>query len=156
MEIRNTAHIAASVDEVWASLGKIEEIASCIPGANVTERLADDRYAGEVRVKVGPLGLTLGGEVVVEAIDDADRSMRLRMSARDRRGMGQVAANVHLLVRGSAEAADLEIVTDAVLQGPVAQFGRQGVVDAISRRLLGEFARCLEGRLARPAPAPPA
>jgi carbon monoxide dehydrogenase subunit G len=156
MEIRNSTHIAASADEVWASLTAIEEVASCIPGATVTERLADDRYAGEVRVKVGPLGLTLGGEVVVDTIDDAERSMRLRMSARDRRGLGQVTANVTLQVRGSPEAADLEIVTDATLQGPVAQFGRQGIVDAISTRLLGEFARCLEGRLARPAVAPPA
>lgn len=151
MEIRNTAHLAAPVEHVWSSLTAIEEIATCIPGASVTGHPADDRYTGEVRVKVGPLGLTLGGEVVVEALDAEARSMRLRMSARDRRGLGQVTASVTLQLQGDAHATDLEILTDATLQGPVAQFGRQGVVEAVSGRVLGEFTRCLESRLGGPA-----
>lgn len=149
MEIRNSAHVAAPIDDVWASITDVEGIVPCIPGAALTEQLAEDRYAGEVRVKVGPLGLTLVGEVVVEEADEAERRMRLRMTARDRRGLGQATAGVVLRVTGGSDASDLEIVADTTLSGPVAQFGRQGIVTAIGGRLLGEFTRCLETRLGR-------
>lgn len=153
MEIRNTAHIAASVDHVWASILDVEGIAPCIPGATLTERLADDRYAGEIRVKVGPLGLTLAGEVFVEAVDESVHAMRMRVTARDRHGLGQATASASLSLSGGADSSDLEIVTEARLQGPVAQFGRPGIITAIGSRLLGEFARCLEARLgASPEP----
>ena len=56
-------------------------------------------------------------------------------------------SSVTLELHGDADATDLEIRTDATLQGPVAQFGRQGVVEAVSGRVLGEFTRCLERRL---------
>jgi hypothetical protein len=148
MEIRNAAHIAASPDHVWASITDIEGIVPCIPGATLTERLADDRFAGEFRVKVGPLGLTLAGEVVVEAIDEAGRAMRFRMTARDRRGMGQASGDVSLTLSGEENASDLEILADATLQGPIAQFGRPAIISAIGSRILGEFARCLEARFA--------
>jgi carbon monoxide dehydrogenase subunit G len=148
MEIRNSAHVTAPIDQVWASITDVEGIVPCIPGATLTERLADDRFAGEIRVKVGPLGLTLVGEVIVEETDAAERRMRLRMTARDRRGLGQANAGVVLKLTGDAESSDLEIVADTTLSGPVAQFGRQGIVTAIGGRLLGEFSRCLETRLA--------
>ncbi len=150
MQIHNTAHIAASLDHVWASILDVEGITPCIPGATLTERVANDRYTGEIRVKVGPLGLTLAGEVVVEATDPAAHAMRMRVTARDRRGMGQATANVALTLTGDAAASELQIDTDATLQGPVAQFGRPGIVAAIGSRLLGDFARCLEARLAAP------
>ena len=151
MEIHNTAHVAAPIEHVWSSLTAIEEIATCVPGASVTGHPADDRYTGEVRVKVGPLGLTLGGEVVVEELDPTARVMRLHMTARDRRGLGQVTAVVTLQLQGDADATDLDIRTDATLQGPVAQFGRKGVVEAVSGRVLADFTRCLEERLASSA-----
>jgi carbon monoxide dehydrogenase subunit G len=153
MEIRNKAHVAAPVEHVWSSLAAIDQIATCIPGASVTGHPADDRYTGEVRVKVGPLGLTLGGEVVVEELDAVAHVMRLQMSARDRRGLGQVSASVTITLEGDADSTDLEIWTDATLQGPVAQFGRQGVVEAVSGRVLADFTRCLEERLGSSATA---
>jgi len=153
MQIRNNIRIAASVDHVWASIIDVEGIAPCIPGATLNERVSSDRYTGEIRVTVGPLGLTLAGEVVVDAIDVAAHSMRMRVTARDRRGLGQGTANVALSLSGDAETSHLEIVTDATLQGPVAQFGRPGIISAIGSRLLGEFARCLEARLGATRPA---
>jgi len=153
MQIRNAAHIAASVSHVWASVVDVEGIAPCIPGATLTERLADDRYAGEFKVKVGPLGLTLAGEVTLAEVNQADRRMRMLVSARDRRGMGQADAEVVLTLSGDEAASDLEIVADATLRGPVAQFGRPAIITAIGSRILGQFARCLETRLAdTPAP----
>ncbi len=153
MQIRNTAHIAAPIDHVWTSITDVEGIVECIPGATLTSRLAEDRYAGEFRVKVGPLGLTLAGEVTLAEVDDAARRMRMQVTARDRRGMGQADAGVVLSLSGEGSAADLEIVADATLHGPVAQFGRPAIITAIGSRILGQFARCLEQRLAEPEPA---
>ena len=37
---------------------------------------------------------------------------------------------------------------DVVLSGPAAQFGRTGLVNEISKRLISEFVECLEAKLA--------
>jgi hypothetical protein len=39
------------------------------------------------------------------------------------------------------------------LSGPVAQFGRTGLVNEMSKRLIGEFVDCLEAKLAAESPA---
>jgi hypothetical protein len=36
---------------------------------------------------------------------------------------------------------------DVTLSGPVAQFGRTGLVNEMSKRLIGQFVQCLEGKL---------
>jgi carbon monoxide dehydrogenase subunit G len=58
---------------------------------------------------------------------------------------------VSLTLSGEENASDLEILADATLQGPIAQFGRPAIITAIGSRILGDFARCLEGRLAESA-----
>jgi carbon monoxide dehydrogenase subunit G len=152
MEIRNTAHIAAPPESVWASIADVEGIVPCIPGASLTERVGVDRYRGEFRVKVGPLGLTLAGEVAIVSADEDAREMRLQMTARDRRGLGQANAAVVLTVSGGGAASELEIVSDTTLAGPVAQFGRPAIITAIGSRILAAFARCLESRLGSASP----
>ena len=49
----------------------------------------------------------------------------------------------------------MEAVTDFNITGRLAQFGRGGIMEDVSNRLMREFATCLSTRLAdAPAPAP--
>lgn len=147
MEIRNTARISAPVETVWQSIIDIEATAGCVPGATLGSRLSDDSWAGEIRVKVGPLALAMAGDLRAE-IDEPSRILRLHGRARDRRGLGEAIADLTLHVRGDAGLSVLDISADLRLVGRLAQVGRQAIVAPLTARLLGEFARCLETRLA--------
>jgi len=41
---------------------------------------------------------------------------------------------------------------DVDVSGPVAQFGRTGLINEMSKRLIGEFVQCLEAKLAAETP----
>ena len=45
------------------------------------------------------------------------------------------------------------IDADVTLAGPAAQFGRTGLINEMSRRLIGDFAACLEAKMAAPTEA---
>jgi carbon monoxide dehydrogenase subunit G len=143
VEIRERVAVSAHVDAVWAMITDIPRVAPCIPGAEIDSPLDDNTFAGRVRVKVGPLALALGGTLSVESVEPAARRIVLRGGGRDPRGLGEADATMTITASEDGDASAIEIVTDLRLGGPVAQFGRQGVVTAIVRRLLGEFAACL-------------
>jgi hypothetical protein len=44
--------------------------------------------------------------------------------------------------------SEVSIDADVTLSGPVAQFGRTGLIDEMSKRLISEFVECLEAKLA--------
>ena len=147
MEIRQRVTVNAAVDDVWAMITDIPRIAPCIPGTEIDRQLDATHYTGRVRVKVGPLALTLGGDLSVEAIDPIAKRIVLRGAGKDPRGLGHADASVSISASPEGNATMLEITSDVRLGGPVAQFGRQAIVTDIVKRMLGEFASCLGERM---------
>ncbi|MGD2061361.1 MAG: hypothetical protein PVF87_10880, partial [Acidimicrobiia bacterium] len=45
------------------------------------------------------------------------------------------------------EGSKVSVDADVTLSGPVAQFGRTGLINEMSKRLIGDFVSCLEGKL---------
>jgi len=41
----------------------------------------------------------------------------------------------------------VKVDADVTLSGPAAQFGRTGLINEMSKRLIGDFVTCLEGKL---------
>ena len=46
--------IPASIENCWEVLSNITDLATCMPGASITEKIDDSNYKGSVKVKVGP------------------------------------------------------------------------------------------------------
>ena len=76
--------LGVSSTKAWAVLSNLEEIAACMPGASLGERLGDNAYKGSVKVKVGPATAQFGGEVEILAMDEAARSMTLKGKGADK------------------------------------------------------------------------
>ena len=53
MLIKNEFEVAEPVEKVWRFFDDIPQVASCLPGAELTENLGDDRYKGRVAVRMG-------------------------------------------------------------------------------------------------------
>ena len=51
MLIKNGFDVAEPVEKVWQFFGNIPQVATCLPGTELTESLGDDRYAGRVAVR---------------------------------------------------------------------------------------------------------
>jgi carbon monoxide dehydrogenase subunit G len=148
MEIRNEMHVGAPIDEAWKLLTDIPAIAPCLPGAELTGKNGDD-FEGRMKVKVGPITAEYQGTARITELNETDHRVLLTANGRDSRGAGNASAEIVAEMELDGEGTRVTIVTDLKVSGKVAQFGR-GVMADISKKLLGQFAECIEHKLATP------
>jgi hypothetical protein len=154
MELTNDFRVALPVDRAWAVLTDLERIAPCMPGAQLQEVEGDD-YRGIVKIKVGPITAQYKGQATFVS-QDADKHVAvLRAEGRETRGQGNANATITATLTPDGAGTAVSVVTDLVVTGRVAQFGR-GVLAEVSAKLLDQFVTCLETTVLadEPAPAP--
>jgi carbon monoxide dehydrogenase subunit G len=145
MELRNEFRVGEPIERVWEVLTDVERIAPCMPGAELQE-VTDDEYRGVVRVKVGPITAQYKGAAhFLEKDDDGHRAV-LRAEGRETRGQGNANATVTAHLEPDGDGTSVSVVTDLMITGRVAQFGR-GVLAEVSTKLLDQFVACLEQKL---------
>jgi carbon-monoxide dehydrogenase small subunit len=144
-------------DEVWAKLADLKAIIPCIPGASIAQLISDDHVLAQIAVKLGPITARFSGEAQVTR-DDANRSGTIRGAGSDRATGSRAGAEISygLTPIENGNATRIAIDVRAVLSGPLAQFGRSGIVDDLATRLIGLFAANLENLLTGSGPAPDA
>ena len=79
VELDKIYPVAASADAAWNFLQDIKAVASCMPGAEITEQSDDTHFKGMVRVKVGPAAAAFKGDIEVQGIDAEKRELILTM-----------------------------------------------------------------------------
>ncbi|MBR8744846.1 SRPBCC family protein [Nocardiopsis sp. MG754419] len=148
MRIDNEFTVAAPLDRVWDLFTDVEELAPCLPGAELTE-VDGDVYSGRVKVKVGPVVAAYRGTArFVEQDPQAHRAV-VDASGRADRGAGNASATVTVRLRETDGGTTATVVTDLRITGKLAQLGG-GMIKDVSERLLGQFVERVEARLASP------
>ena len=145
MRIENDMHVSASMEEAWALLTDIPAIAPCLPGAKLIGQ-DGHTYEGTMKVKVGPIVAEYSGTATVVEMNKTDRTVKLTASGRDKRGAGNASADIFASMVEDDGGTTVSIATDLKVAGKVAQFGRGAMAD-ISKKLLGQFAECIEAKL---------
>ena len=142
--------VPGSAELVFALFNDVERVASCMPGASLDGR-DGDAYLGQVTVKIGPIAAAYAGSVRFLEVAPADHRLRLQARGAEKHGRGDAEAAVDLLVSDTPAGALVQLTTDLVISGKIAQFGK-GAIAAVSDRILQQFAENLAGLLARPEP----
>ncbi|KAA0111044.1 carbon monoxide dehydrogenase [Methylobacterium sp. P1-11] len=152
-----TLDLAQSPEAVFAMLGDIAAVAACLPGAVLTARPAPDTVEGGLQVRIGPIAATFRGRARL-AREEAARTGAVHGAGSD--AGGRSATEGRILYRVGAGptpgTARVELDVGYTLTGPLAQFGRPGLVRDLAGRIAAEFSRNLDARLsgvAAPAPA---
>ena len=161
MKLEQSFEVKAPLEAVWAALIDVERVAPCLPGADITEKGEDGTYRGNFKVKLGPTTAEYRGELHFEDIDEAARRATMHAKGSDKRGQGTATATIVNSLRQEGEVTHVDVETDFVITGRLARFGRGGMIQDISNRMLKDFATCLQQSIeASPAPvaeaAPPA
>lgn len=154
MKIDNEFTVSAPIDRAWAVLTDLEGIAPCMPGAVLTGR-DGDAYTGKVKIKVGPVTSEYAGTASFAEKDDANHRAVIDAKGRDSRGAGNATAVITAELKAEGDRTLVSVSTDLKITGKIAQFG-SGMIQEVSRKLLGQFVDCLETKLAAPAEAPAA
>jgi aerobic carbon-monoxide dehydrogenase small subunit len=147
IEIRQSFSVSQSPDAVWATFADIAQVVSCLPGASLTRPPAGELVDGKMAVKLGPITSNFAGQARVVR-DEARRCGVIMGTGKDQLGGSRAAGEVEYgLVPAADGGTQVTLTIKALLIGPLAQFGRSGIVEDLVARITDTFARNLEARL---------
>jgi uncharacterized protein len=148
MKLEQSFTVAAPVEQVWDMLVDVERVAPCLPGAEITGQAPDGSYEGNFTVKLGPTTASYRGSLRMDSLDEASRTATMHAKGTDKRGQGGANATIVSTMRQEGEETLVDVVTDFTITGRLARFGRGGMIEDISKRMLRDFSQCLQASLA--------
>lgn len=155
MKLEQSFDVVAPLDRVWQALIDVEYVTPCLPGAAITGRNDDGSYSGTFTIKIGPTTAAYTGKLEMETVDESSHTATMQAQGTDKRGQGGAKATiVSRLEPGADGETRVHVDTDYHITGRLARFGRGGMIEDISERLLKEFAGRLQASLAGGEQAP--
>jgi uncharacterized protein len=154
MKLEHSFEVSAPLERVWEALIDVERVAPCLPGAEITEGGEDGTYRGNFTVKLGPTTAAYRGELAIEETDEQARRSVMRASGSDKRGQGSAKATIVSTLREEDDLTKVEVETDFTITGRLARFGRGGMMQDVSNRLLRDFSGCLQEMIESAEPVP--
>src|SRR6266542_3661072 len=134
MLIKNEFEVAEPVEKVWQFFDNIPQVAACLPGAELTEDLGDDKYKGAVAVRMGPVRLQFAGTADI--------------TERDETGRGQASMVVTATLTRAGRGTKVGVTQDLQLSGAAAQYGR-GMIGDVTAVLMRDFSVNMQDRIER-------
>ena len=132
--------LAIAPDVLWPVLQDVATVVRCLPGASLTGPGDADPLAIEMSVAIGPMRARFEGTASV-SFDDRRRTGVIEGRGQDVRSRSTCEGRIELAVQSSpAGGAVLTLALHYTLRGPLAQFSRGPVVDAVVEQLLERFA----------------
>ncbi len=150
MQLTSAIRISRPAPEVLDALLDAGTVAACLPGSRLIGEVADNTYAGELRLRIGPMHAVYAGTV---RLDNADRdagTATLHASGWEQGGQGRADASVTLRVESRGGSTRVLISADLMIRGQVAEYA-PGAIGDVGQRLVEQFAGNVEQLLATQA-----
>ena len=148
MLIKNDFEVAAPVGKVWQFFQDIPQVASCLPGTELTDDLGDDKYKGRVAVRMGPVRLQFAGEADITERNEAAKRLVVNATGAEEKGRGQASMVVTAVLAPAGRGTKVSVSQDLQLSGAAAQYGR-GMISDVSAVLMRDFSVNLADRIDR-------
>jgi len=132
---------------VWEYLKDPSKIVSCVPGAELTEKIDDQNYKGKVSLKFGPVSAKYNGQINIEKEDADNYELFLKGKGTDARGKG--GANMELTGKLDDRGDNITGVNYSMVisvTGMLAQFGSRLIVD-VTDHLTNQFIENFKAKL---------
>jgi carbon monoxide dehydrogenase subunit G len=148
MLIKNEFEVAEPVEKVWQFFDNISQVATCLPGAELTEDLGDEKYKGKVAIRMGPVRMQFAGTADITERDEAAKRVVVHAAGADEKGRGQAAMVVTATLTRAGRGTKVAVAQDLQLSGAAAQYGR-GMISDVSSVLMRDFATNMQDRIQR-------
>ena len=144
MKLEQSFEVGAPIERVWETLIDVQRVAPCLPGASLEEAGDDGTYHGSFQVKLGPTTASYRGTLKLEQVDHDTHTVTMKASGQDKRGQGSANATMVSTLVSEGTGTQVKVDTDFTITGRLARFGRGGMIQDVSNRLLRDFAECLQ------------
>jgi uncharacterized protein len=147
VQLTSAIRISRPAPEVLDALLDAGMVAACLPGGRLIGEVDEGTYAGELKLRIGPVDAVYAGTVHLDAADRAAGTARLRASGQERGGHGSADARVTLRVEPQGASTRVLISAELTVHGAAAQYAAGALGDA-GQRLVEQFAGNVERLLA--------
>jgi carbon-monoxide dehydrogenase small subunit len=130
----------AAPPEVWRVLRDPSTAVRCMPGAELTSEPDASPLTYRMAAAVGPMKATFEGTASVR-YDDGAMSGSIDGEGRDQRSRSTARGQVQFTVSPTTTGSEMTVKLDYAISGPLAQFSRGAVVDAVVEQMVERFAR---------------
>lgn len=132
--------LAIAPNSLWHILKDIDTVVRCLPGASLTSPPDVDPVRLSMIVALGPMRARFEGSAHVK-FDDSLRTATIDGIGHDARTRSTSHGRIQLALESSeAGGSVLTLRLAYALRGPLAQFSRGAVVDAVVEQILEQFA----------------
>ncbi|MGZ5089824.1 MAG: SRPBCC family protein [Burkholderiales bacterium] len=136
-ELKEKFSIPAPPDDVWPLISDPAVVASCIPGAELTELTPDGAHRGKVTFKFGPTVAVFRGETRL-TYDHPVKRCLIEARGIDQKGASRARARFEVQARG-VDTTEVTMEGGFEVAGPLEMFASAGGVH-VARALTKEFA----------------
>ena len=151
LKIEKNFEVQEPVEKVWAFLSDPRNVATCVPGARITEQVDEKTYKGTISVKVGPSVTDYRGEVQIVRLDALNHEIELLGKGQDVRGRGSASMKMTGKVRAMPDGGtEVTSVSELGVVGILAQMGAR-VITEVSNIMFDQFSKNFQARLLRPS-----
>ena len=153
IEITKTFQVKEPIEQVWSLLSDPRRVATCVPGAKITEQVDEKTYKGTIGVRVGPSATDYKGELEIVRLDAEKHEMEILGKGQDVKGRGSASMRMTSKLR-SLEDGGTEVtsVAEVNVVGILAQMGSR-VISEVSNIMFGQFTKNFQAQLQQPADA---
>ena len=131
--------VAAAMPAAWAVLSDMHALATCMPGAQITEQVDATHFMGSVRVKVGPAVAAFAGTIEILTLDAASQTLKMLGKGADKGGSSASMELTAQLLPGEGGYCVLAGHAAVIVNGKFAQFGGR-MMNSVSDMILAQFA----------------
>src|ERR1700722_8337113 len=89
--IEKTFQVKEPVEQVWSLLIDPRRVATCVPGAKITEQVDEKTYKGTISVRVGPSATDYKGELEIVRLGSEKHEMEILGKGQDVKGRGSAS-----------------------------------------------------------------
>ena len=146
MKIQQDFTIPVPGEVAWEFFQDLRQIASCIPGGEITGDDGLNTYYGKVVIRIGSFGATFEGEAKLEN-STSSRTGQLQCKGVDKRGGSRSRMSMNYELSEIDGKTRVAINADVTLSGAIAQFGRTGLMTETANIIIAEFSSNLEKKL---------
>ena len=146
IELQETFQINAPIDVVWQFLLSPENVATCMPGASLTEIVDDKSFVGTMKLKLGAINAKFNGTITYSEVDKDNNRVVLLAEAKDTSG-GTVKGTITAKMTPTTDrVTELQCEANIDLTGRLLQVGR-GLIDGVAAQIIGKFIKNVQNML---------
>lgn len=146
MKFSHSFIVSQKLQESWNFFQNIETLVECMPGASLKEDCGNGKYVGSISIGLGPFTATFDGEATHEPNKET-KTGSLKGKAIDKKGGSRTSLSLAYNLKENNGVTLVTLDADIQLSGPIAQFGRVGVIEETAKLIIGEFVSNAEKRM---------